>query len=51
MVILCYCPILIKVINCPGKTARLKILGFHIIANPNCFKGFVVMYHYSLFPN
>lgn len=51
MVILCYIPILIKVINCPRKTAHLKILGFHIIANPNCFKGFVVVYLYSLFPN
>lgn len=51
MVILCCCPILIKVMNCPGKTAHLKNLGFHITANPNCFKGFVVVYLYSLFPN
>lgn len=51
MVILCCFPILIKVINCPGKTTHLKNLGFHIIVNPNCFKGFVVMYLYSLFPN
>lgn len=50
MVILCCCPILIKVINNPGKTAYLKNLEFHIKENPNCFKGFVVVYILFPFP-